>query len=153
MINKKHSGKILDKHLKDSLEDNGMKVPVKEGLKVALAGGQVGGKIEKKKEVGETKQRAQERRRAKILTKLEHFISEIPEDKIKHGDIAKYMRLMADLEGMITVQKEEKHLHIHKENIDSLDEVALRKRLREIEDSRTTQPIDVVEAIIVDSEV
>ena len=86
--------------------------------------------------VVEAENRAVARRKAKIMAKLEQYLEETPEDSIKHADIARYMRLIAELDGTIKTNKEEKHLHIHKENIDSLNEDQLRKRLRAIEEAK-----------------
>ena len=137
--------RLLLQGMRETLEDAALKVPLTldeknvrvRGIGLVLA-----------------KARTFERRRAKILDKLDKYIDQEPEEGIKHGDIARYMRLQAELEGMIRLVKEEKHLHIHKENIDSLNEDQLRKRLEEIQNDKKSSEgvrgIDVVEAIIVE---
>ena len=90
-----------------------------------------------------TKHNAVARRKAKIMDKIETYIDIIPDEAPKHGDIARYMRLSSEIDGTLKQKEGDKHLHIHKEGIQELDEAALRKRLNELEQ---TKVIDVEQA-------
>ena len=128
--------KMLDREMVATLDDLDMRVSGVQGDVARVGLGIVG-----------AKQHAVTRRKSKMLDKLEVYIDIVPDNVPNHSDIARYMRLIAEIDGTIKSVKEEKHLHIHKENIDTVNEEQLRKRLLELNEAKmSSEGVQAIDA-------